>query len=252
MIKVLVADDDNTIINMIKNFFNKNNQIKVVAIANDGLEAIKTLESNIDIDLVLLDIVMPIKDGLYVLEYMKKNNIAKKVIVISSYNEEETIRDVSEYGAKYYMLKPFDLVELEKRIIKVIHNSKYSTKIIEYKNNTLQEKISKVLHDLGIPSHIKGYQFIKAAILIVCNDNKFICEVTKSIYPSLATNFNTSIYNIERSMRHAIEISFLRGDIELINEFFGHSISAEKSKPTNFEFIVTIADKLRCEMVNII
>ena len=251
-IKVLVVDDNAGLVGLIKEYFSSSEKVEIVSDASTGDEAIKILEEGkLDFDLMLLDLVMPGKDGLAVLDYMKKNNIKKKVIVMTSYNEEQTIRDVSEYGVRYYCLKPFDLDDLNNKIIQTITNKKNNDKIIEIENRDIQIQVTKLLHALGIPSHIKGYQFIRSAILMVYENPSFIGGITKELYPDLSIKFNTSIQRVERAIRHAIEVSWLRGDIDLMEEIFGHSVDIDRAKPTNSEFIVTIADKLRLEMINV-
>ena len=167
-IKLLVVDDNEGLVGLIKEYFSSSDNIEVVSCASNGEEAINILkEGKIEFDLMLLDLVMPLKDGIAVLSYMKENNIRKKVIVMTSYNEEETIRDVSEYGVRYYCLKPFDLDDLKNKIIQTITYKKSNDKIIEIENKDIQIQVTKLLHALGIPSHIKGYQFIRSAILMV-------------------------------------------------------------------------------------
>lgn len=251
-INVLVVDDNEGLVGLIKEYFSSNEFINVVACASDGQEAIDIIENNIyDFDLMLLDLIMPRKDGIAVLDYMKKNNIKKKVIVMTSYNEEETIRDVSSYGVRYYALKPFDFKDLESKILQLINNKINNEKIVEIEDKDIQIKVTKLLHSLGIPSHIKGYQFIRSAILMVYENPSFIGGITKQLYPDLSIKFNTSTQRVERAIRHAIEVSWLRGDIDLMEDIFGHSVDIDRAKPTNSEFIVTIADKLRLEMIDV-
>ena len=251
-IKVFVVDDNEGLVGLIKEYFSSSDNIEVVKCASNGEEAINILkECKIDFDLMLLDLIMPIKDGISVLSYMKENKINKKVIVMTSYNEEKTIRDVSEYGVRYYCLKPFDLEDLKNKIIQTITFKKNNDKIIELESREIQIQVTKLLHALGIPSHIKGYQFIRSAILMVYDNPGLIGGITKELYPDLSVKFNTSVQRVERAIRHAIEVSWLRGDIDLMDEIFGHSVDIDKAKPTNSEFIVTIADKLRLDMINV-
>lgn len=251
-IKVFVVDDNEGLVGLIKEYFSSSDNIEVVKCASNGEEAINILkEGKINFDLMLLDLIMPIKDGISVLSYMKENKINKKVIVMTSYNEEETIRDVSEYGVRYYCLKPFDLEDLKNKIIQTITFKKNNDKIIELESREIQIQVTKLLHALGIPSHIKGYQFIRSAILMVYDNPGLIGGITKELYPDLSVKFNTSVQRVERAIRHAIEVSWLRGDIDLMDEIFGHSVDIDKAKPTNSEFIVTIADKLRLDMINV-
>ena len=251
-IKVLVVDDNAGLVGLINEYFSSSEKVEIVGSVKDGDEAIKLInDKKIDFDLMLLDLIMPGKDGMAVLDYMKQNKINKKVIVMTSYNEPETIRDVSEYGVRYYCLKPFELEDLNNKIIQTITNKKNNDKIIELENRDVQIQVTKLLHALGIPSHIKGYQLIRSAILMVYENPGFIGGITKELYPDLSSKFNTSVQRVERAIRHAIEVSWLRGDIDLMDEIFGHSVDIDRAKPTNSEFIVTIADKLRLEMINV-
>ena len=251
-IKVLAVDDNAGQVSLIKKYFNGSDKIEVIGSASNGQEAIDIISSGkVDFDIMILDIVMPLVDGLGVLEYMKENNIDKKIIVLTSFNEEETIRKTSEYGVKYYALKPFELKKLEGIILSVGSMIKSSNELIELQDKGLQIQVTNLLHALGIPSHIKGYQYIRSAILMVYDNPSLIGGITKELYPDLGVKFNTSIQRVERAIRHAIEVSWLRGDIDLMEEIFGHSVDIDRAKPTNSEFIVTIADKLRLDMINV-
>ena len=214
-IKLLVIDDNVNLVNMVTEYFSKTNNIEVVFTAYNGEEGINVAQEQKDkYDVMLLDLIMPKKDGMYVLQEMKKRGINKNVIVATSYNANEIIREVSELGVNYFILKPFDLCDLEKRILDIMDKSKGANKSIDLHHNNLNVSITKVLHELGIPSHIKGYQYIREAIGII----------------------------FERP-----ETSWNRGDWDLMEEIFGHSVDIDKAKPTNSEFIVTIADKLRLD-----
>ena len=198
------------------------------------------------IDLIILDLIMPNKDGIYVLSEMKKRGINKKVIVATSYNAAEVIREVSEFGVSYYILKPFDLTDLEKRIYDITKKDK-GNKNIDFYTSNLQVSITKMLHELGIPSHIKGYQYIREAVNIIFENPSVIGGITKELYPELAKKFNTTTSRVERAIRHAIEVSWNRGNLDFMEEIFGYSVDIDKAKPTNSEFMVTIADKLRLD-----
>ena len=249
-IKVLVVDDSAVHVQLLKKYFNGSEKIEVIGSASNGEEFLKILEEGkVTFDILILDLVMPLLDGFEVLSYMKENNINKKVIVMTSFNEEETIRKVSEFGVKYYALKPFDLKKLESIIISINDSIKASKELVEIQDKGLQIKVTNLLHELGIPSHIKGYQYIRSAILMVYDNPSFIGGITKQLYPDLSIKFNTSTERVERAIRHAIEVSWIRGDIDLMESIFGHSVDIDKAKPTNSEFIVTIADKLRLDMI---
>ncbi len=246
-IKVLMIDDNKSLIDMVKEYFKNHSSISISFEAHDGEEGVELIEKERgNYDLILLDLIMPNKDGLYVLEQMKEKNIEEKVIVATSYNTQDIIRTVSEYGVGYFILKPFELTDLEKRILDVSNRNLVKKNIDLYHHN-LQMSITKVLHDLGIPSHIKGYTYIREGIGIVYERPETIGGITKELYPELAQKFETTVSRVERAIRHAIEVSWNRGDWDLMEEIFGHSVDIDKAKPTNSEFIVTIADKLRLE-----
>lgn len=245
-IKVLIIDDNASLIEMVKEYF-AGSSICIKYEAYNGLDGMNILENNLnDIDIVLLDLIMPKKDGIYVLEEMKKKNITKNVIVETSYNASDVIRQVSEFGVSYFILKPFDLEDLEKRMYEVVHKNT-KNKNIDFTTSNLQLSITKILHELGIPSHIKGYQYIREAIGIIYNRPEIIGGITKELYPELANKFDTTVSRVERAIRHAIEVSWNRGNYYLMEEIFGHSVDIDKAKPTNSEFMVTIADKLKLE-----
>lgn len=247
-IKVLMIDDNINLVNMVKEYFSKNNNIEISLTAQNGEEGLELIEKNIEnFDVVLLDLIMPKKDGLYVLEQINKKNLNCNVIVETSYNSQDAIRQVSEYNVNYFILKPFELTDLEQRIIDVVKSNNKEGKQINIKHNNLQISITKILHELGIPSHIKGYQYIREGIGIIYEHPETIGGITKELYPELANKFDTTVSRVERAIRHAIEVSWNRGDWDLMEEIFGHSVDIDKAKPTNSEFIVTIADKLRLD-----
>ena len=250
-IKVLMIDDNIKLVEMIKEYFKTSNGVEISITAKDGLEGIEKAETKVnDYDLILLDLIMPNKDGLFVLEEMKKRKINKPVIVETSYNTSDVIKEVSEYGVNYFILKPFELDDLEQKIRKVFDRTS-SSNDIDFYNSNLQVSITKILHELGIPSHIKGYQYIREGIGIVFENPDTIGGITKELYPELADKYDTTVSRVERAIRHAIEVSWNRGDWDLMEEIFGHSVDIDKAKPTNSEFIVTIADNLKLDSIRI-
>ena len=247
-IKVLMIDDNVNLVEMVEDYFDNHPRIEIVGKANDGEEGLKIIkEGNLKYDLVVLDLIMPNKDGLSVLKELKKCKISLNIIVATSYNAPDTIRKVSEYGVNYYILKPFELSDLEDKILDTFNISEKKT--INLLNNNLQISISKMLHELGMPSHIKGYQYIREAISMVYDNPEIVGGITKELYPELASRFDTTVSRVERAIRHAIEVSWNRGDWDLMEDIFGHSVDIDKAKPTNSEFIVTVADKLRLEFI---
>ncbi len=243
-----MIDDNVNLIEMVEDYFEDHSKIEIVGKAYDGEEGLKLIkDGNLEYDLIILDLIMPKKDGLGVLKELKDSNIQKDIIVATSYNAPDTIRKVSEYGVSYYILKPFDLADLEDKILDTF--AEMEKRSINIYHNNLQISISKILHELGMPSHIKGYQYIREAITLVYNNPEIVGGITKELYPELASRFDTTVSRVERAIRHAIEVSWNRGDWDLMEDVFGHSVDIDKAKPTNSEFIVTVADKLRLEYV---
>ena len=196
---------------------------------------------------MLLDLIMPKKDGLYVLEELKKREITKPTIIETSFNADETILRVSKYGPKHFILKPFELSDLENKIMDAVSYEPNADSKINLYHNNLEITVTKLLHGLGVPSHIKGYQYIREGVLLMYNNPDIVGAITKELYPEIANKFDTTVSRVERAIRHAIEVSWNRGDIDLMEEVFGHSVDYDRAKPTNSEFIVTVSDKLRLE-----
>ena len=243
-IKVLMIDDNVQLVEAVKEYFKSSKLIEISSVAYDGETGYEAV-SNETYDVIILDLIMPKKDGMYVLEKIKENNLDKKIIVATSYNAQEVIREVSEYGVNYYVLKPFDFTDLEKKILTCCN--KKESKSIDFKFNNLQISITKILHELGVPSHIKGYQYIRDGVGMVFENPNIIGGITKELYPELASKFDTTVSRVERAIRHAIEVSWNRGNWDLMEEIFGNSVDIDRAKPTNSEFIVTVADKLRLD-----
>ncbi len=258
-IKVVIADDNVEFAEIVKNFLNQKEDIEVIDIAKDGEEAVKILKEK-EPDVALLDVIMPQLDGIGVLE--KLNAMPKKLktnfIMLSAIGQDIITQKTVMLGAQYYMLKPFDLELLAKRLREIKHGMieapkyvgiplKKSTYITEGKD-TLETSITNIIHEVGVPAHIKGYQYIREAITLAVNDMDVINSITKQLYPTLAKKFKTTPSRVERAIRHAIEVAWTRGSMDTNNEMFGNTISATKGKPTNSEFIAMIADKLRLEM----
>ena len=246
--RLLVIDDNENLVDMIEEYFSDHEFIKVVLKAYSGEEGINLIENKInDYDVIILDLITPNKDDIYVLEQMQRKNIYKPVIISTSYNSDEMIRRVSEYGVHYFLLKPYELSDLEGRIMESVNKEDKESKNINIYHNNLQISVTKILHELGVPSHIKGYQYIREGIMLIYNNPDMIGGITKELYPEIASKYDTTVSRVERAIRHAIEVSWNRGDWDLMEEIFGHSVDIDKAKPTNSEFIVTVADKLRLE-----
>lgn len=250
-IRVLVVDDNESLVGMLKEYFEDHKKISIVKEAYNGLDGIKLIEENKDnFDVLLLDLIMPKKDGIYVLDEMKKRKIEKPVIVGTSFNADETILRVSKYNPKHFILKPFDMNDLENKILDAVNFTVSNESKINVYHNNLEISVTKLLHGLGVPSHIKGYQYIREGVILMYEKPDIVGAITKELYPEIANRFDTTVSRVERAIRHAIEVSWNRGDIDLMEEIFGHSVDYDRAKPTNSEFIVTVSDKLRLEFSN--
>ena len=245
--RLLVIDDNKDLVEMLKEYFKKVANIEVTLEAKDGKEGILLIDQKQnDYDIILLDIVMPNKDGLNVLEHIYNNHIDKQVIVVTSYSTQDVIRKVAALGASYFILKPFELADLEEKI-NTLREANHKGATLDLFHNNLQISITRTLHELGVPSHIKGYQYIREGISLIYQKPDLIGGITKELYPEIAKKYDSTVSLVERAIRHAIEVSWNRGNWDLMEEIFGHSVDIDKAKPTNSEFIVTIADKLRLE-----
>ena len=247
-IRLFVVDDNESLIGMIKEYFSDHEKIKIIGEAHNGEEGIEYIRNNKDsFDVLLLDLVMPKKDGMGVLEDLKKEKININVVVGTSFYADETIARVSKYNPKHFVLKPFDLFDLENKILDAANFKPNKESKINTLHNNLEISVTKLLHDLGVPSHIKGYQYIREGVLLMYEKPDIVGAITKELYPVIASKYDTTVSRVERAIRHAIEVSWNRGDIDLMEEIFGHSVDYDRAKPTNSEFIVTVSDKLRLE-----
>ena len=243
IINVVAIDDNENVLSSVRKYFKDSKEVKVVGLFSNGKEGLKYLINNQnDYDVVLLDILMPQIDGIKMLEELNKRNIEKKIIVLSSFKDDYTIKKMQKLEASYYMLKPIDMKILDERIIDLFHESEE----IKYQDNySVEVEVSSLLHDLGIPSHVRGYKYIREGIMMIYTSKEVVNLVTKDIYPEIANRYNTTSSRVERAIRHAIEISWIRGDLKIMEDIFGNSIDFERSKPTNSEFLTTIADRLK-------
>ena len=243
IIRVVAIDDNDAVLSSVRKYFKGSEVIKVVGSYNDGKEGLNYLINNHeDYDVVLLDILMPKIDGIKMLEELNKRDIDKKIIVLSSFKDDYTIKKIQRLKASYYMLKPIDLSILETRMMELFeHNNS-----IKYKETiNVEVEVSSLLHDLGIPSHVRGYRYIRDGVMLLYESSSLVNLVTKDVYPIIAKKYDTTTTRVERAIRHAIEISWMRGDIKLMEDLFGNSIDFDRSKPTNAEFLTTIADKFK-------
>lgn len=259
-IKIAIADDNKDFCNIIGEFLEQQEDMEVVGVAKDGMEAIELVES-VQPDILVLDIIMPILDGLGVLEKLSTKNLQKepKVIVLSAVGQDKITQRAVAAGADYYVVKPFDMEIFIKRVRQLLDNTSIIQERTSIQNNSgyisinppnkssIEAQITNIIHEIGVPAHIKGYKYLRAAIKMVIQDIDLLSAVTKELYPSIAKQYNTTASRVERAIRHAIEVAWSRGRIDTINELFGYTINNEKGKPTNSEFIAMVADKLRLD-----
>lgn len=254
-IKVLLADDNKEFCDVIGGYLEKQGDIEVVDFAHDGMSAYKKI-CELKPDVVILDGIMPKLDGLGVLEKLdKKNNKNSPMcIILSAITQEKITQKAIELGAEYYIAKPFDIDILPKRVRQLNNNlfpnknNLFKKNQTGYENYSLESKITGILHNIGVPAHIRGYNYMREAIIMAVDDIDILNYITKELYPAIAKKCNTTSSRVERAIRHAIEVAWNRGKIEEIDKFFGYTINTNKGKPTNSEFIALIADKLRLEL----
>ena len=250
-IKVLIAEDNIEYAEFLKNTLEEAG-IEVVAVAHDGNRALEYIEEYKP-DLVTLDIVMPHLDGVEVLKKLKEKQMSKRpyIIVITGAHKENILGLCMQNGADYYMLKPCDAAVLVERI-KTICGMSAAAPSPDLNDRafrrSMEINVTNMIHMVGVPANIKGYQYLRDAIMLAICENDLISAVTKQLYPRVAANYNTSASRVERAIRHAIEVACTRGNEEALYSLFGYTVSNAKGKPTNSEFIAMIADKLRLEM----
>lgn len=251
-IRVVLVDDNSSIRDIVSSYIEMQEDIEVVGLARDGIEGIKIIHEK-NPDVVILDMIMPRLDGLGVLEHFNMDINGRKpfFICLSAVGQEELIRKAVGLGARYYMIKPFDMEMLVKRIRELTSNKGVAdvqqNPVSGERAKNLEEKITDIFLLIGIPAHIKGYHFLREAIKMVVKDGDVINRITKELYPGIAKKFKTTPSKVERAIRHAIDVAWSRGKVENINQLFGYVVYDENDKPTNGEFIALIADKLNME-----
>lgn len=253
-VNVVLADDNREFTEMIRDYLAEQEDMEIQGIAYNGNEVIDLLRERVP-DVLILDIIMPHLDGLGVLEQMQHLNLERppKIIMLTAFGHENITQRAVELGAAYYILKPFGMDTLVNRIRQIVTNQPLPRSTVQLHQNTskkdrnLDSNITSIIHEIGVPAHIKGYMYLREAITMVYNDVELLGSITKVLYPKIAENFKTTPSRVERAIRHAIEVAWNRGNIDSISSMFGYTINMSKAKPTNSEFIAMVADKLRIE-----
>ena len=255
---VAIADDNERMLEILDEILKQDSDFAVVGIAHNGEEACQVIKEK-EPDIVLLDIIMPKLDGLSVMEKVSQDKSLQKkpeFVVISAIGQERITEDAFSLGASYYIMKPFDHEMLLNRIqnLKSRYRKKteirriepYETKAV-YQERNLETDVTDMIHEIGVPAHIKGYQYLRDAIMMVVEDMNMLNSITKVLYPTIAKKYQTTPSRVERAIRHAIEVAWSRGKVDTIDHLFGYTVSVGKGKPTNSEFIALIADKIRLD-----
>ncbi len=256
-IKVLIADDNREFCGILQDYFSNQPDFELVNVCTNGMEVLETL-GNQEVEVLILDLIMPYMDGIGVLEEINQLNLKTipKIIILTAFGQENITQKAVQLGADYYILKPFNLNVLGDRVRQVARDIKprmesratiSSIALAAHAPKDLEVEVTKIIHEIGVPAHVKGYQYLRDAILLVVDEINYLGAVTKELYPTIAQKYDTTSSRVERAIRHAIELAWDRGDLDKINKFFGYTVSGEKGKPTNSEFIAIIADKLRLE-----
>ncbi|MBQ3553447.1 MAG: sporulation transcription factor Spo0A [Clostridia bacterium] len=273
-ISVVLVDDSKSLCEYIANCFSETEELEVVGIAHNGADGYDLICEKKP-DVALLDVVMPKMDGLELLEKLGEANIDKKItyIMLSAVGNDSITARAMQLGAHYYIVKPFEKMDVLTRKIQQIHSiisshpASVSTSVpadtamvkeakgripMVISEENLESVITDVIHDIGVPAHIKGYHYLREAIGLCIHDSEFINSITKMLYPTVARNYRTTSSRVERAIRHAIEVAWSRGKEEVLTELFGYTIDTNKGKPTNGEFIAMISDSIRLKMKNAI
>jgi len=265
-IRVLLADDNREFVEIIKEFIERQEDMTLVGVAYHGNEALELIYRE-EPHVVILDIIMPHLDGLGVLEKLQNAAQRPRIIIFTAFGQESMTQRAVNLGADYYLLKPFDLDTLGRRIRQLqdgfpeTSNQGSFANLVTQGDNTsnsqnfngvavptsknLEVEVTRMIHQMGVPAHVKGYQYLRDAIVSVVVNISLLGAVTKELYPMIAVKYNTTPSRVERAIRHAIELAWDRGNVDFMNRFFGYTINIDRGKPTNSEFIAMVADKLR-------
>ena len=254
-LSVAIADDNQKILNVLGEIVSADKELDLVGKAKNGEEMCQIIKDR-QPDVVLLDLIMPKMDGLTVMEKVGQDRTIRKrpyFIVITAVGQEKITEDAFNKGANYYIMKPFNNQMLLERTKSVRNMARGSDRKCEdghaetVSGENLETRVTNMLHEIGIPAHIKGYHYLRDAIIMAVNDMDVLNAITKILYPTVAKKYQTTSSRVERAIRHAIEVAWSRGKLDTLDELFGYTVSTGKGKPTNSEFIALIADTIQLE-----
>jgi two-component system response regulator (stage 0 sporulation protein A) len=243
--RIVLADTGEEIRRGVRAALDKEADIQIVGETGYGVELVR-LARELEPDVIVMEMVLTGMDGLEVLDELAGLEKRPKVLILSSYIRGSIVDQAAEKGACYYLTKPCKMSVVCQRIRQIVETRSLEPKAEEEGRN-LEREVTDIIHDVGVPAHIKGYQYLREAILIAVKDIDVINAVTKVLYPEVAKRFHTTASRVERAIRHAIEVAWDRGDLETLQKYFGYTVSNAKGKPTNSEFIAMIADRLQLE-----
>lgn len=255
-LNVAIADDNERMLDLLSEIIESDQELNLVGKANNGEDMYHIIKEE-EPDVVLLDLIMPKMDGISVMELVSQDKAVKKqpnFIVVTAIGQERITEDAFEKGASYYILKPFN----NETVLQRIKSTGHGTKAADRKEETmvtkgpdmqenLEKQVTDLLHEIGIPAHIKGYHYLRDSILMVVDDMDILNAITKILYPTVAKKHQTTASRVERAIRHAIEVAWSRGKLETLERLFGYTVSNGKGKPTNSEFIALVADTIRLQ-----
>ena len=254
-IRLAVVEDNTELRKMLTDFFSAKDDVELIGEATNGVDALELIEK-LEPDVMLLDMIMPQMDGFETLKRIRSTAYAKKpeVIALTALCRDDFIVRAIDLGARYYMVKPFDFDLLYQRVQEAGSCSREKSAVVSIpatvNQKTLDEMTANMFLTIGIPAHIKGYQYLRTGVQLVVQAPEMINRITKELYPTIARRFNTSSSKVERAIRHAIEVAWARGRIDVLNQVFGKNVCTLAEKPTNGEFIALVADKLATERKN--
>ena len=222
---------------------------QIIGTANDGEQAIRLIQEKRP-DILVLDLMLSKQDGISVLKSMERMDRKPAVLATSGFVTEYVASAAANLGVRYLMLKPCDMAAVAERLEEIRGGENLRMNARRNDKTSIETLVTGIIHEIGVPAHIKGYQYLREAIIIAVNDMDVINAITKVLYPQVAKTFQTTPSRVERAIRHAIEVAWDRGDLDTLQRFFGYTVSNTKGKPTNSEFIALIADKLQLQLKN--